>query len=477
MSDHSAVPHFSPAQHTSPNQPFSSWLRNQTALFIGQILSLLGVVSFTATFIYYVAAGVDKHSKYITPENIQLWIHLFHIILLGIFIYWLLGILDKNREGDYRVSLTYERIFGEKLNKNVLIQTRRSSKIQLRKFKLYFLYFWGGMFALYFVFTIKTLLEKTKYISPVETKTVYQGLDVVQYLFFPFLTFASNNLGLWLIFCCFTLLFLPLRNQESKRKQKLLVYRSGAMVLLLTGLFPFFIFTINSPTGFQQTYLSDYVTVFYGISGILNAVALALLIARLDSKLIGLKSWLISVLYIYAAIQPLFVIFEQTEPVFKNIKIGVLIVVFISKVYFFFIITYALQTGRMLNYLFCFPTLNARVDSIFENRFQIEIYKEHKEYYFRIKKKDEIVYLSDQPFKSKSSCRKQLVELRELMKEEDSFKIEEEESGGIYWVEVKDKYGNELCYSEEVKSKVEAEELINDSMARIPFCKMKSVLK
>src|SRR6185503_15541898 len=86
-----------------------------------------------------------------------------------------------------------------------------------------------------------------------------------------------------------------------------------------------------------------------------------LLIARLDSKLVGLPSWLISILYSYAAAQPLFVVFElnQTE-VFDKITTGVLIFVFVSKIYFFLIITYALQTGKMLNYLSCFPILEKR---------------------------------------------------------------------------------------------------------------------
>lgn len=128
----------------------------------------------------------------------------------------------------------------------------------------------------------------------------------------------------------------------------------------LTALFPL-ILLIGRPE-LDINGRNSYVAVFDALSGIVNALVFALLIARLDSKLIGLRSWLICILYSYAAVQPLFVVFGQESPVFKRIMVSVLIFVLVSKIYFFLIIIYALQTGRMLTYLFCFPYANTQVD-------------------------------------------------------------------------------------------------------------------
>lgn len=61
--------------------------------------------------------------------------------------------------------------------------------------------------------------------------------------------------------------------------------------------------------------------------------------------------------------QPLFLVFELTDSErLDTIATLVLIFVFISKIYFFLIIFYALQTGKMLNYLVCFPILRKRAE-------------------------------------------------------------------------------------------------------------------
>src|SRR5262249_44980638 len=145
--------------------------------------------------------------------------------------------------------------------------------------------------------------------------------------------------------------------------------------------------------------LVNYFTFFDAVSGIMNAIVLAMLIARLDSKLIGLRSWLILLLYGYSAVQPLFAVFEQKELVFQEIQTFVLISVFLLKVYFFLIIYYTLQTGRMLNYIFCFPILNRLSDAIFENQFEIRMGRESgSSYRFYITNDDKQAYTTDKSF-------------------------------------------------------------------------------
>jgi hypothetical protein len=133
-------------------------------------------------------------------------------------------------------------------------------------------------------------------------------------------------------------------------------------IALLTATFPLIMLTKIG----VKTNWSEYPAAFDALSGTINAIVLALLVARLDSKLLGLPSWLICILYFYAGVQPMFVVFELHPEVYAGIKTAVLWVVFIFKIYFFLIIFYSLQTGRMFNYFFCSQILNEHVKTLKE---------------------------------------------------------------------------------------------------------------
>jgi hypothetical protein len=188
-------------------------------------------------------------------------------------------------------------------------------------------------------------------------------------LAFPFIVFFFNNLTQLFIFWCFLVLWIP--SGEMGAKYKKYRNRSFLFVGVLTLLFPLLAWVKEA--GHTPVEWDAFVAVFDALSGVINAVALALLIARLDSKLIGLPSWLISILYSYAAVQPLFMVFSLSQSVvLEKIATSVLIFVFVSKIYFFLIIIYALQTGKMLNYLFCFPILRERAKA--DNRELRDLY-------------------------------------------------------------------------------------------------------
>src|SRR3954451_12090087 len=96
---------------------------------------------------------------------------------------------------------------------------------------------------------------------------------------------------------------------------------------------------------------------------------------------------------------------------------------------------FTLQTGRMLNYLFCFPFLNRRVDSIFENQFEIKTEREHGHgYRFSIMKANSLVYSSDHTSDTQEECDKQVGEVREAMKEHRSYHPKVQ--SGTHWVEI-----------------------------------------
>jgi hypothetical protein len=142
--------------------------------------------------------------------------------------------------------------------------------------------------------------------------------------------------------------------------------------------------------------------------------------------------------------------------------------VFILKVYFFFIILYAMQTGKMLNYLFCFPTLNKRVKAMFDNHFEITIQeKKAGSVNFTIRKDQSLVYKAHHDFPSREKCMAEIEQLKKLMTRRDSYKVNP--FGGILIVEIAE--GENLhCLSMPQHSRHDANDLITESIDYIPYC-------
>jgi uncharacterized membrane protein YcgQ (UPF0703/DUF1980 family) len=220
--------------------------------------------------------------------------------------------------------------------------------------------------------------------------------------------------------------------------------------------------------------------VFDGVTGMLSAVVLALLIARMDSKLFNLPSSLIWMLFAYASIQTLFIAFVQIAPVLQMVKGSVLIAALGLKICLFLSVAHSMQSGSVLRYLVCLPFLKERVDSIFENQFEIKLARiEEKEFSFSILKKNRLHYSTTQTFKSRKECDDAIKVLQERMKEIESYK--ESDTSGTYWVEVlspeeppresPEEKQKLLCESIPLRSAEEAHDLIDESMSKVPYCK------
>src|ERR1700754_4384294 len=390
---HSPAPDVIQTQPPLPNQQFSSWLRGQTALFVSQIVAILGFVLFLGEEVYYVS-HLKEQRELLEPLTILVLVDYAHVIFITLFILVLIQVLDDNDRGSYRVRLVYERVFGR--HGGDFEGELKRSQDQLRMFKRRFLWFWIGMLFLYVFFACQHSYKLATAVPPghfteVETHSepisnshgeqekkglagagfnlihvaglpvskdhVLESIDVVKKLAFPFVVFVFNNITLLFVYWCFLVMDIP--SHEMARRYYKQRNWSGGVIVILSLLFPTLaLFNLGV---FTEKEWEAYVAIFDALSGVINAIVLALLIARLDSKLIGLRSWLISILYSYAAVQPLFMVFELGDSkVLERITTSVLIFVFISKIYFFLIIIYALQTGKMLNYLFCFPILRDR---------------------------------------------------------------------------------------------------------------------
>lgn len=371
-----------------PNQPFFSWLRTHTTLFVGQLIGLLSVISVPIALVYY-SHAIPTNIQRQTVGHFVIYAHVF--FLIG-FIAVLIRRLDKNNIGNYRARLVYEKLKGTEAD---LGKLERYGIEQVARFKRRFLLFWCSMLSLYLIFAVEPVFSVIPADCLMSLQTKW---EIIRTELFPLLSLVLNNLSLIFVFSCFSVLYLPsgatasnsepsvstprgdsetLRTWERfmafmrrivqklsrtdldarELHQRTLVVLFVLAIAAFTFMFPLIMLSkVGEPTNW-----SEYPAVFDALSGTINAIVLALLVARLDSKLIGLPSWLICILYFYAGVQPMFVVFELHPDVYAGIKTAVLLVVFIFKIYFFLIIFYSLQTGRMFNYFFCSSVLNEHV--------------------------------------------------------------------------------------------------------------------
>lgn len=445
-----------------PNPSFSSWLKHNALLFSSQIL---GGIAAIASLIYYVENVYEHTELKDLNRHLLLWSDCAHLLFIFLFICVLIHVLDDNDRGRYHARKVQERVFNEKLSQKHQEALLSDGQAQIAHFKRYFLFFWITMFILYLAFTGKHLSA-----SGGHSTAIGSIGELINGSIFPFLTFALNNISLWCVFLCFTVLYLPASDEQSTRKRKRMIRFSALALCIFILLFPMLIFS-NSFTIISRNGLTlvNYFTLFDAISGILNALVVAMLIARLDSKLIGLRSWLILILYSYSAVQPLFAVFEQPDLVFQEIQTVVLIAVFLLKVYFFLIIFYALQTGRMLNYVFCFPILNRLIDAIFENQFEIKEERESaNSFRFFITNDDRHAYTSDRSFALREDCERFIEKLREVARCKESYNPRNK--FGTHWVEIIVE-SEVLCHSVDLRSEHEVKEFIEESIEKLPYCK------
>lgn len=391
-------------------------------------------------------------------------LHLLFAVVIILIIYR----LRSNQSED---SKTIEKVCQGILNEpSPQPEALEKSGKQLLRFKYYFLLFWVFIFGLYLALGYKHFVERNQP-APNMTERLSGLRQVLGEFWDHGLILTLNNLSFLFLFSCFLVLYLPALDDETERKQKLMFRYSLFFVVMLTLAF-FALITLPALQGLTRATVEPYTIVFNGISGTLNAVALALLIARLDSKLFDISSFFIFVLLTYAGLQPLFVIFESQAELFVGLQTLVVVSALLFKLCFSLILMNTWRTGTMRTYLFCFPLINKRIDSIFANQFEFKTARERERFNLSILKKNIVVYSTDTAFDSRSLCDETAQRLRQLMSDKKNYGFREE--AGTHWVVVNDENGkkcNSLCESIPLRSKDEAEKLVKESVDKIPYCK------
>src|SRR6185436_5827063 len=343
MTEHGKIPIPEVGDKHLPNQSFWAWLKTETALFISQIVTTLGMVLYVASFSYYVF-GHDQNShhksfeEYLQTANQVIFYSNIAVCIL--FIIMFIYILHKNDHGEFHVQKAFKRVFGEEKKKeeNLEENIEKAKSFQII-FKKWLISYWCYAILYYLLLLVKLpeYLEKINW-QTWEIDSVFRNF---------------NTLGALILFISY--MVLKFSNPKGDNNKKFKNYISLAI-------FFFIVLFIITAWGLEhysdQNIYSDISTIANAISGVIDMIAIAMLISLLDSKLIGIPSLLITLIYGYAILQPLMPLFEN-HPAIESIAY---FLVFIFKIYFTIVVIYILQTGRLLNYLVCNEELRYRVN-------------------------------------------------------------------------------------------------------------------
>lgn len=511
------------------NESFSKWARSQVPFIITQVVSLLLAC---AMFIYYVKDSEEKISELISIQQAESLMYCLNLIFCIFCVIKLLSIYSDNSTGEFIARKIFKRVFQTDMTHGEHRKRRKQSMFLLKSFKLYFLMFWIVMVALYATFTVNSFIPNT-YSENKDRELIRQESETVDYFLVKkdeqqkesiertstkneedyfqdstmgdklhhvdknitiymhpidswtkaltykweaMLTYCLNTISIMFILWCFIVIAIRAQKPTDFRRKPLLIYLSLFFTVILTALYPTCIGLLprNFHNYYYQQSLINYSVCLDAISGVVNAVVFALFIARLDSKFIGLPSNLIGLLYLYSAVQPLFLVFDLPGLVNEAIKVSVLVTVFILKIYFFFIITYALQKGKIFIYLYCFGTVNDRVESIMKNEYAIKLREEDKvengKYRYDIYLGEFIMFKGEIVCESRDECIKEIEKFRTISKRNENYTLKF--FADAWYLQIVE--NNKTYCSSHIKigSEKESKDIIDEAVEKIPFCEI-----
>lgn len=349
---------------------FMLWLERNSSFLWTRFLAILG---FMAVILEVVVHFIDifREGK---PEEKG---HILLIVIFSIqalFILWVIFYLNDKSLNEHidldlhinRFKKYYKVLLDKELSHEQVEVAHNINDLNLNIFARYWLLFWKWIFLLYVLLALKTLLNVDKV-----TPLYYLCMNVIG----AFL----NNFSMSFLFLCFLLIQSPLNSLNYKQENielqfnRFLAHKStlftvviGFSVVHLVALLAYYLkFDVWSQPYLIKDLLanvSNVNLVFSIFSGVFNCFCLALLIARLDSKIINVPSGLIGVLVVYAAIQPMYVFFDD--------KAYTLIVLIVStctlafKVYFYLIIAYIINSGRLTDLFLTFPIIKKLIENV-----------------------------------------------------------------------------------------------------------------
>ena len=115
-----------------------------------------------------------------------------------------------------------------------------------------------------------------------------------------------NNWNTGMLFLCFYVLNKQMKDESERRNLVETPFIGFAFFLLIV----LTVFEFMSVANISKSFIPKGASLASGIAG---AIAMALLVGRLQSKFLGPRLWLLIALYSYTAIQPLFLYLEKND--------------------------------------------------------------------------------------------------------------------------------------------------------------------
>lgn len=116
-----------------------------------------------------------------------------------------------------------------------------------------------------------------------------------------------------------------------------------------------------------------YSFVFELGSAIFAGLAMAAFIGSINSRTISIPTWVLLLLTLYAAMQPMYIFFadgnfinKENSEILEKIKIVVLLISFFLKILLFLLVTWILQTGRLIHFIIQEGSLNYIKEDLFK---------------------------------------------------------------------------------------------------------------
>ncbi len=345
--------------HQDHKIPFNDWLKSESGKFYG-------IVSLVFTFIYSVITivkplGIDKvisnsfkslfailDGHWIALNFLIQIIFILFVIFIAVYRYMIFDSPADLLECEKTIwnRLTMNRPGTPKpKNANESIELWRVFKVATnrvaKQFTVLWFWCWVAWLVLYLIIMINSW-------GGIHISDKWQNL-------------ANNLSSLMFIF-----MFMTFTVSTS---------RYG--VVEWTRLFiPIFLILILEHFSTKET------EIWYSLlSGLIASFAMAAFFGRLTSKFINVPLWAILFLHLYAAIQPLYVFFSdffETSDYSEAIMVIVGVVAFFLKILLFLIMTWILQTGRMVFFIIEESSVNFERDDRFFGFLESTNLKENK---------------------------------------------------------------------------------------------------
>jgi hypothetical protein len=332
---------------------FVNWLDANSSFFWTQFIAALGFLGVTLEIVVHFHEIMKENKAGEMPHYMVISIFVLQAIFILLVIFFL-------NHKSFEEKIYYDRY---ELYHSIILkcpptqaEAQAASKvndINISLFARHWLLFWKLIFLLYLTLALR------QFIGPQLRD------DPAYFICSNTLETFFNNISMANLLICFLLIQSPLSslgyNIKTINRQLDQFIRNKTLIYTVVIGFSFVqlcvLFLLRDHIDTDGTEANK---VFKILSGIFNCFCLAILVARLDSKIANVPSNLISILIIYAALQPLYVFFDEEKNTILILVVSAFTLCF--KVYFYIIVAYIINTGRLADLFFTFPLIKKMIE-------------------------------------------------------------------------------------------------------------------